>query len=274
MTYQDFLDGLARFGTKGDGVCLYSLGLPPEKIRENVVLSPGWELDKVPSIGRAEQIVEASPLFGIKVWDIEYNGIYMTYIKPGCGAPLVMDALLPLGITGCKRILFLSSVGALTEDMGIGDIVLPEYSVCGDGASRYISSGGFDADVFGEKLFPNPGLFKLLQSETEKASEKFKVKWHLGRAFCTDTIFAQYPHIDRILSMGCNSLDMESAAAFRAAKLMGIPIAALLNVSDNTVANKSVVSKRTREEMDYRRFVRGTVITEIIHRVFETANQN
>ena len=64
----------------------------------------------------------------------------ITYIKTGIGAPVFMDALLALGVTKCKNIIFVGSVGSLDEDIGIGDIVIPQYSICGDGASRYIAS--------------------------------------------------------------------------------------------------------------------------------------
>ena len=72
----------------------------------------------------------------------------MTYIKTGIGAPVLMDALLTLGVTACQRIIFIGSVGSLDDNIGIGDIVIPEYSVCGDGASRYISHDSLgDGDI-------------------------------------------------------------------------------------------------------------------------------
>jgi len=61
---------------------------------------------------------------------------------------------------------------------------------------------------------------------------------------------------------------METAAAFRAAGLMGIPLAALFSVSDNTVTSKSLVSVRTPEEMEYRRVVRRDLFPEIILPLF------
>lgn len=75
-----------------------------------------------------------------KVWNIHNGNIKITYIKTGIGAPVLMDSLLSLGVTACKRIIFIGSVGSLDENISIGDIVIPEYSVCGDGASRYILS--------------------------------------------------------------------------------------------------------------------------------------
>ena len=67
--------------------------------------------------------------------------------------------------------------------------------------------------------------------------------------------------------MGCNVIEEETAAAFRAA-MMGIPMAALFSVSDNTVAKKSLVSGRTKEEMEYRRYVRRELFPKIIFEFF------
>lgn len=264
MNYKDLLDGIERFGTAPEDICLHSLGISADRIRENVIISPGWPPEKLGGLGEARVLVEHGPLFGFTIWDVVNENVELTYMKAGFGAPMVMDAMLPLGVTKCQRILFVSSVGALTEDIHIGDIVVPELSVCGDGASRYISSVGLEKDSFGEKAYPDPSLLEELRSEVQKVCVGSQVNWHNGQTFCTDTILAQYPHIDSIIGMGCNTIDMESAAAFKLAKLMGIPMAALLNVSDNTVANKPVVSGRTEEELSYRKFVRDEIMSRII----------
>jgi len=61
---------------------------------------------------------------------------------------------------------------------------------------------------------------------------------------------------------------METDAAFRAAKTVNIRTAAVLSVSDNTIINKSLISGRTDEEMNYRRFVRKKLFPQIILRAF------
>lgn len=89
-----------------------------------------------------------------------------------------MDALLSLGITPCKRVLFIGSVGALSSEIGIGDIVIPEFSICGDGASRYIASDSLkNSDVFGKKTFPDSDLLKIVQNSTKRICLKNNVKF-------------------------------------------------------------------------------------------------
>jgi Phosphorylase superfamily. len=86
----------------------------------------------------------------------------------------------------------------------------------------------------------------------------------LERRLALISVFAQYTHINEILEMGCNVIEMETAAAFTAAYIAHIPIAAIFSVSDNTILNKSLVSGRTKEEMDYRKYIRHELFPKII----------
>ena len=180
-----------------------------------------------------------------------------------------MDKILALGVTPCRKIIFIGSAGSLDASIGIGDIVIPEYSICGDGASRYIASDTLsNNDVFGDKAYPDIDLYEKTKMITERICKGNGFKWHIGKAFSIDTIFAQYAHIGEILDMGCNVIEMETAAAFRAAKLANIPIAAIFSISDNTVTNKSLLSGRTPEEMEYRKYVRRMIFPKIIIDIF------
>ena len=107
---------------------------------------------------------------------------------------------------------------------------------------------------------------------TKNVCKDNNVKWHLGKTFCTDTIVGQYNHLSKIVGMGYNSVDMESAAAFKTARMLEIPMVALLNVSDNlVVGNKSLMNRRTDEKQKYRRFVGRKIIPQIIADCFNSS---
>lgn len=232
------------------------------------MIAPWWEPSVFTDFGNFDYLCK-SDYSSIKVWNLTVDGLKISYIKTGIGAPVLMDVLLALGVTPCRQILFIGSVGALDDKMGIGDIVIPEYSVCGDGASRYLATEKLaDGDVFGEKQYPDKAMFEHLKKSVSQICKKYDVKWHIGNNYSTDTVFAQFVHIDEIIGMGCNVIEMETAAAFRAADLTGIPMAALFSVSDNTVVHKSLVSGRTSEEMQYRKKVRSELFPEIITAFF------
>lgn len=265
MTYKELAQAMRQYSRTSD-LCKSGLGVEGSRIRENVILTPGWPPERVAELGRAELVSQSGPLYGMTVWEVDIGGPIITYIKTGCGAPPVMDALLSLGETGCRRVLFLSSIGGLDPAMEVGDLVLPEWSISGDGASRYLTDSF--ADTLGEKAYPDPGLFARLKEETQAVCSQEGVSWHLGRPFCEDTLLAQFHHIPDVLNWGCNTLDMESAVAFRAGALMGLPVAALQCVSDNSLAQKSLLGGVTSGEQDRRSFVRRHVIPFIIKRLF------
>lgn len=269
MNYQDLLSGISRYGSTMQDICKHTIGVDSEKINEDVIVAPWWEPSVLPGLGKAEYLCE-SEFASIKVWNIETKNKNITYIKTGIGAPVLMDIVLTLGITSCKKVVFIGSVGSLDDNIKIGDIVLPEYSICGDGASRYISNVRLkDSDVFGEKAYPDEEAFQSIKHIITNICRDNNINWHIGRNFSIDTIFAQFIHLDEIIGMGCNVIEMETAAAFRAAYIANISIVALFSVSDNTVKNKSLLSGRTSKEMEYRKFVRKEVFPQIILEYFE-----
>lgn len=269
MDYKQLLDGIKKYGSNENDICLHCIGIDAEKINKNVILAPWWEPDALPNLGEATYLSE-SDFSAIKVWNIHNGNNDITYIKTGIGAPVLMDVVLGLGVTKCENIIFVGSVGSLDANIGIGDIVIPEYSICGDGASRYIAADKLmNCDAFGTKVRPNKKLFENVCKHTHDICFENNVKHHIGRAFSIDSVFAQYAHIDEILEMGCNVIEMETASAFRAAEIANISMAAIFSVSDNTVINKGLISGRTAEEMEYRRFVRKELFPQIILKTFE-----
>lgn len=264
MQYVDLISSIYRFVDDNTDICARFLGVESKKIKRNVVISPGWRPERMPGLGNPELIASGALYGSLNVWNINNGDAEITYIQTGCGASILMDALLSLGVSDCENIIFVSSVGAVDANISVGDIVIPEYSITGDGASRYIASDNLDKDVFGEKMYPDASLLNQLKLETEKICKETNTTWHMGRTFCTDTIFAEFAHIDTIIRTGCNTLDMETAVAFRSAKLMNKSIVALLSVTDNTVARKSIISETAKNEEDYRLFVRREVFPKII----------
>ena len=268
MNYKTIIDGMKRFGSTERDICMSGIGIPPELVNENVIVAPWWEPDSLSGLGEAEYL-SASEFASVKAWDITAGETKITYIKTGIGAPVLMDVVLALGLTRCKKIIFIGSVGALDHEIGIGDLVIPEYSICGDGASRYIAADDLaNGDCWGQKVFPDTDLLCTVKKATDTVCRENNVKWHPGRNYSIDTLLAQFAHIDEIINLGCNVIEMETAAAFRAADLMHLPIAAIFSVSDNTVTKKSLISGRTKEEKDYRRFVKRNLIPQIILKVF------
>lgn len=263
VIYKSLLRGNERFGTTPHDICLCDFKCEPEQIDELVVMAPWWKPDIFINFGA--EVRNTFDSVHSSIWNLRMDEIIFTYIRTGIGAPLVGDVTLALGSTPCKKIIFIGSVGALDDNIGIGDIVIPEYSVCGDGICRYLTDGCLkDNDTFGQRMYPDKQLTSKLISITEKTCSENNVKWHIGKNFSVDTVFAQFSHIDEILELGCTTIEMETAAFFKAAEICNIAAGAVFSVSDNAIKKKSLYNGRTDEDTQYRHKVRANYFPQIV----------
>lgn len=258
--YEDLLRHIHGIGCKD--LCQSVLGLPAAAVHETVVLSPGQDPERKVLLGEIEVLVDTSPLYGMRVWDVRLCDAQFTFIRTGCGAPAVLDAALALGMTGCKRILFLSSAGSIVKEIRPGDLVIPAWCVAGDGASRYLNGGM--PDVFGERVYPDKAFSEQLRTSAVSICAESNISVHSGHVFCSDTLVGQYPHLAVFAKMGCNTLDMESAALFRAANMLGIPAAALLVVTDSTATGPSLLAGGDRAALARMQKTRKELVPEIL----------
>ena len=66
-----------------------------------------------------------------------------------------------------------------------------------------------------KKYFPNVEYNNKLKAVVES----FGAKMHIGKIYNSDSVFAEYTHIDEIKSMGCDSIKMETATFFHATEV-------------------------------------------------------
>ena len=255
MRYKDLLESHLKYGTTSKDI-IKTQGY--DKILENVVIAPWWGHEMFDSLNyKCEKTSD-------KVYNYYGDKVSFSFIEVKLmGAPLVMDYILSLGVTNCKNLLFIGSTGSLDKDIKIGDLVIPEYSICGDGASRYLN------DNLEDELFKREYPSKEITDELKDLLKDKKIKYHFVPNFSVDNIFAQFYHMDKILELGAKTIEMETANLFKCGEIMDINVTALFCISDNTVLNKSVFSGRTEEEHKYRHEVRFEVIPRIIVDLFE-----
>ncbi|MDR2941586.1 MAG: hypothetical protein LBV17_03240 [Treponema sp.] len=262
MIYEHILNANKRFGTDSIDIVHSVFHCEPEFIQSNVIIAPLWKPELFNN--HLDGIIQN--LDGIiKIWTLSIAELKITYIVTGMGAPNVNDIVLALGCTPCKKIIFIGSVGALDKNIRIGDIVIPEYSICGDGSCRYLTDKKITGnDTFGEKNYPNKEFYNKIISKAKEITEKNNTGFHIGKNFSIDTIIAQFAHIDEIIDMGCNCIEMETSVLFKSAKICNINAAAVFSVSDNTILKKSLLSGITKEEIDYEKNVRKNILTKIV----------
>lgn len=258
MNYRDILKSHYKYGTSDKDI---KARLGYDKILRNVVIAPWWEHTIFDNINiRIEQVFH-------NVYNIYGDDFELTFIELKLiGAPVILDQILALGVTKCENIIFIGSVGSLDSKIKIGDIVIPKYSICGDGASRYLNKNL--EDEFGKKLSPSIKI----TNDLIKIIQKHDVKYHYVTNYSIDTIFAQFNHIDYILSLGAKTIEMETYALFKCNELLNLNITAILVVSDNTVVNKSLYSGRSNEESTLRKNVRNNIVPKLITDLIKRTN--
>lgn len=255
MNYNDLIDSQLKHGITKDDI---KVRRGYEQVQENVVIAPWWNHDIFDNMNfKIEQVSE-------KVYNFYRDDLSFSYIElKRIGAPGIMDFILSLGVTKCRNLVFLGSAGSLDENIKIGDIVVPEYSICGDGASRYLNKN-LD-DEFLKKQYPS----KEFTDKLIDILEKEDIKYYNVPNFSVDTVFVQFYHIGKILELGLKTIEMETANLFKCNELLNINVTALFCISDNIVLNKSLYSGRTDEENEYRHKIRYGVIPKIVIELFK-----
>lgn len=226
MKYEELINSHLKYGTTEEDIISSK---EYTQILENVVIAPWWNHDIFNNMNfKVEQT-------GEKVFNFYSDELSFSYIElKRIGAPAIMDFILSLGVTKCKNLIFLGSAGSLDENIKIGDIVVPEYSICGDGASRYLNNDL--EDEFLKKKYPSEEFTNKLISILKDKN----IKYHYVPNYSVDTVFAQFYHIDKILELGAKTIEMETANVFKCNELLKINVTALFCISDNTLQNKSL----------------------------------
>ena len=206
---------------------------------------------------KVEQV--SDNVFNLYKDDISFSYIELKLI----GAPAIMDYILSLGLTKCKNLVFIGSAGSLDENIKIGDIVIPEFSICGDGASRYLNKNM--EDEFLKKEYPSKDFTNKLIDILNKNN----IEYHYVPNFSVDTIFAQYMHLDKIIELGAKTIEMETANLYKCNELLNINMTSILCISDNTILKKSLFSGRTPEEKEHRYKIRNEIIPKLIIELFK-----
>jgi purine-nucleoside phosphorylase len=249
------------YGISAGDVVRVTLRCDPEQIESSVVLTPIWS-PAIFSRCRAESVAD-----GIATVDrLTYGSLSFTMIRTGIGAPLAGDATIALGCTPCENLIFVGSVGGLDLKQRIGDLAIPTQSFSGDGFSAYLAESPNGPHWHpSQPIKPDQGLQTILVQESRIATKSNSMAVHIGPVFSSDTILAQFHHLDWITSqLRCVGIEMETSAVFKAARLCGIRAAALLQVSDVIPARKSLYSGRTEADQKRRRWARMEILAPAV----------
>ena len=205
----------------GEGNRAIVYPVPPDRqIAPRVILafSP-LDVDLLCNLTGADQNGEGiweCPI-GVGSW----KGVPITVVGPVLGAPYAVMVIENLIAMNARMILTLGWCGSLNSRIRIGHLMVPASAMVGDGTSRYYNKKS--------KSTPDSVLLELLKARTALT----QIPWHEGKVRSNDAIYRETVRDVRgYQRRGELAIDMETAALLTVGKYRGVPMAALLAVSD------------------------------------------
>jgi purine-nucleoside phosphorylase len=163
-------------------------------------------------------------IFTSKVFTGKTQGGDATVVGPMLGAPHAVMVLEKLVVLGAEKILFLGWCGSVQERVSIGDFVIPDRAVIGEGTSRYYISDTLKRESISS--------LKVAEA-VENNCRAHTVPIHIGPVWSTDAPYRETSQ--KVLSLkrqGILGVDMESSALFTVSRFRQVEAGALLVVSD------------------------------------------
>jgi len=144
---------------------------------------------------------------------------------PSYGGPRIANSLEQLAACGVRYVLGLGVGGTPRPDVAIGDIVVLEGAVRGDGVSRYYVPDEFPAVA-------DFALTARLCRELDAHHERY----HRGLSFGTDALYREgRALVERLRELGVLSLDLESSAFLTVGRRLGLKCCWAGVISDRLV---------------------------------------
>ena len=224
----------------------YCFGCLPEDISSKVLISPIFRLSKVKEYFENVQL-DFSQSYGWSGFTGTYKGQNITVINSGQGPARVGDLVLALGQTGCSKIVFLGSIGALENDLSIGDILIANDSIDGEGFSQYWN-GEINNNLYKNKIEGSDAILSIA-----KQVFKFnKQKTALGPVFSIGSLFAETENfLMSLKAQGVMAIDQEISALYTAASYAKLDALALCYVFDKPL--ESPIFSQAKSEIENQR---------------------
>jgi len=157
-----------------------------------------------------------------------YEGIRLTAMNGGMFSPNTAITTEIVCNVEARNLIRLGSCGALREDIKVGDLILADGCIRGDGVTPYYVDDDFETR-------PDAALTVALQ----KAAEKMGVRLHVGKVWSTDALLRETKElVDAKAESGAIAVDMVSSAFLTIAQFYKVKAASILAVSDNLMTGE------------------------------------
>lgn len=175
------------------------------------------------------------------VYTGEYKGKRISLAVHGIGGPSAAIVIEELASIGAKTFIRLGTAGSFSEEVKIGDYVIPT------GASY--NHGGLFGQYLNEKVSIAATPDFSLSSRLIEVVKRKGLRYHLGDIFSSDAFYAEdHDFAKRWRQRGSIAVEMECATLFFLSKIRGLKSAALLVISDNLTNPSEWIDKSALEE--------------------------
>ena len=146
-----------------------------------------------------------------------------TVIGPIVGAPYATMLLETLIAWGAKKIIFFGWCGAISHDVNIGDIIIPDGAMIDEGTSKHYQ---------GDNGISRPSTNIL--NHTIETFSRADLAFHQGLVWSTDAIYRETgDKVKYYQGKDALAVEMELSALFTVAKFRHVHLGGVLVVSDS-----------------------------------------
>ena len=159
----------------------------------------------------------------------EYNGTRITTINGGRFSADTAITTEILCSAEAKAMIRMGSCGSLSEDIKIGDLVVVDSALRGDGVTPYyVSDPNFQ-----------PKSDRALTDTLYDSAKGSGFKTHRGKVWSTDAILRETrEHVGKAIDSGAVAVDMVTSVFLTICQLYKIPATAILAVSDHIITGE------------------------------------
>ncbi len=201
--------------------------LRPQDIGQYAIV-PGPKERLESLIKKIENPVKNFSFMEYTMYTGQYQGTKVTAINGGRFSADTAITTEILCNAQAQVMIRLGSCGALRDDMKIGDFVIVDNCVRGDGVTPYYVDDQFQTISD-----------KDLTDKLENAAKSSGINVHRGTAWSTDAILRETrEHVKKATDQGAIAVDMVTSTFLTIAKLYNVKAGAILAVSDNIITGE------------------------------------
>lgn len=202
--------------------------LRPQDIGKYAVIpGPKERLDAVMKL--IEKPIKNFSFMEYNMYTGDFAGTRLTVIN---GGRFSADTAITTEILCCAQaqtMIRIGSCGSLTESIKIGDLVVAENAICGEGVTQY----------YVDDKNHQPSADKDLTNKLFEVAKASGFNVHRGKVWSTDAILRETrEHVGKAINQGAVAVDMVTSVFLTITQLYKIPAAVILAVSDNVISGE------------------------------------